>query len=27
VEYVQTTMFKLVQDEQQRLDRDQRNQP
>ena len=27
VEYVQTTLFKLVEDEQQRLDRDQRNQP
>ena len=27
VEYVQSTLFKLVEDEQQRLDRDQRNQP
>ena len=27
VEYVQSTLFKLVEDEQRRLDRDQRNQP
>ena len=27
VEYVQATLFKLVEDEQQRLERDQRNQP
>jgi len=27
VEYVQSTLFRLVEDEQQRLDRDQRNQP
>jgi uncharacterized membrane protein YdbT with pleckstrin-like domain len=27
VEYVQATLFKLVEDEQRRLERDQRNQP
>jgi uncharacterized membrane protein YdbT with pleckstrin-like domain len=27
VEYVQATLFRLVEDEQQRLERDQRNQP
>jgi uncharacterized membrane protein YdbT with pleckstrin-like domain len=27
VEYVQSTLFQLVEDEQRRLDRDQRNQP
>ncbi len=27
VEYVQSTMFRLVEDEQRRLERDQRNQP
>ena len=27
VEYVQSTLFRLVEDEQRRLDRDQRNQP
>jgi len=27
VEYVQATLFRLVEDEQRRLDRDQRNQP
>jgi hypothetical protein len=27
VEYVQATLFRLVEDEQRRLERDQRNQP
>ena len=27
VEYVQATLFRLVEEEQRRLDRDQRNQP